>query len=205
MLRNKPITYAHHRFIFLVALMLAVPIVAAETVYVTDELRLGLHNTPDGSDAAFRMLTSGTQLEVLGRTQYYARVRTADGIEGWTKAGYLITEKPARARLLELEAEVAGLTERLQSADSELRGASDRVAGLQEQAFAATSSAAESAEELDGLRSENERLRARLGGVSIPLSWAVILAVLAGFAGMAGGRAWIDHQNRKRHGGFRLY
>jgi hypothetical protein len=75
-----------------------------ETVYVTDVLRLGLQATSDIDDRAFDTLLSGTELDVLERVPSFARVRTADGREGWVRSAYLVTDKPAQLRLLDLEA-----------------------------------------------------------------------------------------------------
>ena len=82
---------------------------AAETAYVTDSLRLGLHAASDTSDRPFENLLSGTAVEVLERNTNYARVKLADGREGWVKAVYLVTEKPAAARVIELESEIDSL------------------------------------------------------------------------------------------------
>src|SRR5688572_18171370 len=82
---------------------------SAETAYVTDVLRLGIHATADTSDRAFDNLVSGTAVEVLERNPNFARVRLADGREGWVRATYLVTTAPAAARIVELEAQVAAL------------------------------------------------------------------------------------------------
>jgi SH3 domain protein len=103
------------RLIFAGFAMLLVAITAgAETAYVTDSLRLGLHQAADTSGRAFRTLDSGQQLEILSQNRNYARVALPDGTQGYVKAAYLVTEKPAKlivaetqARVEELEAELA--------------------------------------------------------------------------------------------------
>ena len=66
-----------------IVLLLLLPCAAlAETAYVTDTLRLGLHQAADASDRPFRNLESGQAMEVLSRTQYYAHVQLPDGTEG---------------------------------------------------------------------------------------------------------------------------
>ena len=77
-------------------LILLPALVAAETAYVTDNLRLGLHAAEDTSDRAFRFLESGQAMEVLSRNRNYANVRLPDGTEGWVKSAYLVEEKPAK-------------------------------------------------------------------------------------------------------------
>ncbi len=201
LLTIKPVRH----FILICLSAVCIPLASAQTAYVTDKLRLGLHNASDTSDTPFRMLESGTQLEVIERTRLYARVRTLDGVEGWTKAGFLIDEKPARARLAELEAQISSLDGQLKTARSELEEATGRVSALQEQAFTATSSAEEIGEELSELESETAKLRARVGGFSVPFSWAFLTSIVTLGAGFLAGLTWIDRQIRKRHGGFRLY
>ncbi len=74
----------------------------AETAYVTDNLRLGLHEAADTSDRSFRTLESGQELEIITRDRNYANVRLPDGVEGNVKAAYLVFEKPARLIVAEL-------------------------------------------------------------------------------------------------------
>src|SRR5690606_9243784 len=88
----------------------------AETAYVTAILQLGLHQASVTSDRPLHNLPSGTRPEILERTALYARVRTVEGAEGWVKAGYLVSETPARYRLAELES-------RLEALDAELAAA----------------------------------------------------------------------------------
>ena len=95
---------------------------SAETLYVTDSLRLALYASEDMSDRPLANLTSGAPVQVLDRSASLARVRTAAGEEGWVKATYLVPEKPARTRVAELEAELAGL----RSENAEYRGARER-------------------------------------------------------------------------------
>ena len=100
---------------------------AAETAYVTDSLRLGLHAASDTSGRPFENLISGAAVEVLERNTNYARVRLVDGREGWVKAMYLVTLKPAAARVAELEAEIATLKEAATAAKTAQSGGRARA------------------------------------------------------------------------------
>src|SRR5690606_41004561 len=84
---------------------------AAETAWVTDNLRLGLHQASDTSDRAFRTLESGQEVEVLSRDRYYAQVRLPDGTVGYVKVAYLVDEKPAVLIVDEARAESQRLRE----------------------------------------------------------------------------------------------
>lgn len=168
----------------------------ADTAYVTDVLQLGLHQAQDTSDAPFRNLASGAELEILEQVPRFARVRTIDGEEGWVRSAYLVTEQPARHRVAELEAAVADLNARLVSL---------AAATVDEPLAAAPGGAVQDA--LAELRSENEAYQAQLEAYrgSVPWSWvwpALALALLAGFiAGL-----WcLDAHIRRRHGGFRTW
>lgn len=86
-----------------------------DTMYVTDMLQLGMHHAQDTSDEAFRNLVSGTEVTVLERAPDFARVRTADGAEGWVRSFYLVAEQPARSRVAELEARVGALEQENQA------------------------------------------------------------------------------------------
>ena len=80
----------------IIGVLILLPVfAAAETAYVTDNLRLGLHTAEDTSDRAFRFLESGQAMEVLVRDRNYANVRLPDGAEGWVKSAFLVEEKPA--------------------------------------------------------------------------------------------------------------
>lgn len=179
----------------------------AETAYVTDSLRLGLHNTDDTSDKPFENLVSGTALEVIERNANYARVRTPGGQEGWVKSAYLVDDKPAQLRVAELEAELAGLRGEADQARTARSSAEDELNRLGKQVAATTGSTDAIHDTLGRLKSENEAYEARLDSYrgSLPLPWVAAALVLTLVAGFAGGLWWLDALIRRRHGGFRVY
>jgi SH3 domain protein len=180
---------------------------AAETGYVTDMLRLGLHEASDTSDEPIENLTSGTALEVLERTSLYLRVRTEQGREGWVKAAYVVGEKPARARVAELEAETAVLREALEQANAARTEAEGTASRLGARAEAREDSRDAVGETLARLRRENEDLEGRLERYrdSVPRLWAGAALVVALVGGFLLGVWWLAALIRRRHGGFRIY
>ena len=179
----------------------------AETAYVTDSLRLGLHRAEDTSDRPFENLVSGTPLEVIERNSNYARVRTSGGQEGWVKSAYLVDEKPAQLRVAELEAELAGLRGQFDQVRNAHSSAADELNRLGKQVAATTGSADAIQDTLGRLKSENEAYEARLESYrrSLPLPWVAAALVVTLVAGFSAGLWWLDALIRRRHGGFRIY
>jgi SH3 domain protein len=179
----------------------------AETAYVTDSLRLGIHAASDTNDRPFDSLISGTPMEVLDRTTNYARVRLTDGREGWVKAMYLETEKPPAARILELEGEVASMTGAVAAAKAAQARAEQELGKLTSQLQATTGSSEAVQDTLARLKSENEAYGDRLDAYrySLPLRWIAVAVLIALTAGFLSGVWWLDALIRRRHGGFRVY
>jgi SH3 domain protein len=180
---------------------------AQETAYVTDMLQLGLHEESDTSGDAIENLVSGTELTVLERVPNYARVRTADGQEGWVRSFYLVDEKPARLRLAEAEAEIARLEQALSAMRSENEQSADATQSLVTRAQQELAAAAAAEQALAELERENaayaERIELYRG--ALPWPWIAGALVVALAAGFLAGWWWLDASIRRRYGGFRMY
>jgi SH3 domain protein len=181
--------------------------VLAETAYITDNLRLGLHQAADTSDRQFRTLESGQVLEILSRDVNYANVRLPDGVEGYVKAAYLVFEKPAKL----IVAETQGTADSLQSEIEEMKAAfaapAATIESLQQQLEASTVAIESSNADVAALSAELNDFRNRQGTYkySLPFKWvggAMFVCLLAGFLL---GLWWIDQRIRRRHGGVRVY
>jgi SH3 domain protein len=182
-------------------------VAAAETAYVTDSLRLGLHAAPDTSDRAFETLVSGTVVEVLERSPNYARVRLGDGREGWVKATFLVASKPAAARVAELEAEMLTLKDAATAATTAQAAAEHSLARYTAELQAKTGSAETVQETVDRLQQENRAHEERLEAYrhSLPIKWVIPALVVVLVGGFLAGLWWLDALIRRRHGGFRVY
>jgi SH3 domain protein len=180
---------------------------AAETAYVTDQLRLGLHQAADTSDRAFRTLESGQELEILSRERNYARVRLPDGTVGHVKAAYLVTEKPAALIVAEARAEAERLRGELEDAMRRFAGPASTIAALEQQAAEHLAALEESRSRIAELSAQNERYAARQERYqhSLPLAWVAGALGVCLLAGFLGGLWWLDYRSRSRHGGFRIY
>ena len=179
----------------------------AETAYVTDNLRLGLHQSENTSDRAFRMLDSGQSLEVLYRDGNYANVQLPDGMQGFVKAAYLVSDKPARLILAETIAERDALRAELAATKESLAEPAAAIATLESQRDELGASLKIAQSKIAGLQEQNESLgglQERYRG-SLPLSWVLAALAVALVAGFLLGNWWVDHRIRKRHGGIRIY
>ncbi len=100
--------------LFSILLVLAV-IVKAETVYVIDELKIGLHEDSSIDSPIIKLVASGTQMTVIERDNELVLVQGADGIRGWVNSKYLVTEKPGKSRIIELEKNNEALKKEIES------------------------------------------------------------------------------------------
>ena len=189
-------------------LLLLLPCAAlAETAYVTDTLRLGLHQAADTSDRPFQNLESGQEMEVLSRTQYYAHVQLPDGTQGYVKAGFLVDEKPAKLVVAETQAEVDRLSTELEETRQAFAAPAATIDSLRAQVGDLETRLATSEETAASLQEENTDLRESQARnqILVPLKWVGGVAAACVVAGLLFGLWWTDHRSRKRHGGIRIY
>jgi len=182
-------------------------LILADTAYVTDILRLGLHEAEDTSDQPFRTLVSGAELEVLQRVPNYALVQTADGQQGWVKSAYIVATKPAQLRVSEVEAALEVMRDELSRAQIAQEAAEFQTEQLGRNIRAREDSSDAVLDTLARLRSDTESYETRLEAYrsSVPLSWVAVALAVALVGGFLAGMWCLDVLIRKRHGGFRVY
>jgi hypothetical protein len=178
-------------------------IAIAETVYVTDELRLGLYQGEQTSGRPFKTLTSGDALEILERSLMSIQVRTESGEVGWVKTAYIVSEEPGRRRAKRLEAQNTQLEAGLEAAKAEISNGQLQIDELNRNLTEANAGI----EELPAVQAANAELQQELAqsGSLIPASWAIIAGALALLGGFAAGYLWLDRKVRRQFGGVRVY
>jgi SH3 domain protein len=179
----------------------------AETAYVTDMLQLGVHGAPDTSDTAFTFLKSADSVEVLERNLFYARVRLADGREGWVRTTFLVDEPPPRLRVETVENERDRTAADLEKLRGRFNQQKSKLSELEKIISANDAGVQAEQEELEQLRAANNDLEERLKAYrySLPVFWLLIGIILSLGAGFCGGWWWFDNRSRTRHGGFRVH
>jgi len=178
-----------------------------QTAYVTDNLRLGLYEAEDTSGRPTRMLESGQAMEILSRDRNYANVQLPDGSEGWVKATYLVEIKPAKLIVAEITAERDALLTELADTKQAFAAPAATIDSLKKDVMSFETQLAEVSAEVSALEEENASIRGLKDQYkgSLPLRWVAIAIAVCLVAGFLLGMWWVDRQNRKRHGGIRIY
>ena len=91
--------------------LLAVATIArAETVYVSDVLKLAVRSGPGSENKSIALTESGQQLELIKSVDDWSLVRLANGTEGYVLARYLTTVPPCRFLYRQLQDKTKDLT-----------------------------------------------------------------------------------------------
>jgi SH3 domain protein len=181
--------------------------VQAESIYVTDMLRLDMYPTEEMTGPSMHKLKSGDRMDLLERKGRYARVRIDGGLEGWVKSLYLVEEEPARTRVNKLEKANTGLEATVKKLRSQLAGEQGAVAELKQKQSGSAELTAATETEIANLREQNAGLEEKMSqyASSVPLSWLLIAMLLTLAGGVAGGWYFVDRRSRSKHGGYRVY
>jgi SH3 domain protein len=193
---------------WLIGIIGLLPLLAiAETVYVTDNLRLGMHQAADTSDRPFRNLDSGQAVEILSRDRNYAHVRLPDGVSGYVKAAYLVVDKPAKLIVAETQADKDRLQAELDDLRKQFEGPAETIASLEQQAAELGTQLESSRQRVMELDQQNDDLRSRQAQYqySMPLFWVAGAIGVSIVGGLLLGLWWVDRRSRQRHGGIRIY
>ncbi len=102
---------------------------AQQTAYVTDNLEITLRSGQGNDFRIIRLLTSGTELQVLEPGDAWTRVRVG-GDEGWVRSIYLQDEPGANARLEQVMTELQRLRQENRALGDQLAQAEAQVETL---------------------------------------------------------------------------
>ena len=199
----------------------------AETLYVIEQLVVGVSSAPDASGERVATLKSGDRVEVIERAGDEVHVRLASGREGWVRASYLSAEEPLRVRLAQREADLARLGDELNRLRAQLHAgaaatgspaanaagsgaASTPAASAPAASASVTSSSAASA---SGEAAAAEPGITQAGALFSageerprPLWPWTFAAALIGFGiGFGLGALMLDRHIRRKYGGLRIY
>jgi SH3 domain protein len=124
----------HHikvRYLLFSTVLLFAAIVQAETVYVIDELKIGLHEERTIDSPIVKLVSSGTSLSVIDRAGELTQVQDNDGIRGWINNKYIVAEKTGKVRIKELENTNKALQQEIESLKAKTTTAPANVSEVQ--------------------------------------------------------------------------
>jgi Bacterial SH3 domain len=179
----------------------------AESLYVVEQLVVGVSSAPDESGERVATLKSGDRVELLERAGEQVHVRLANGREGWVRASYLSAEEPLRVRLAQRDAEVARLNEEVSLLKTQLRAnpaapASAAVASAS--AGGAAPSAATAAAQEPGAPPASSLFSAE-ERPHTPWPWTLAASLIGFGLGFGLGALMLDRHIRRKYGGLRIY
>jgi hypothetical protein len=179
-------------------LLAATPFASAESLYVIEQLVVGVNDAPGETGQRIAQVLSGDRVEVLERLDDEAHVRLGNGTEGWMQAAYLSAELPLRRqladRLRDLETARTELTRtrtELETARTEAATAPASPPPLESAALIPTERP---------LFPPRPALDTRLA-----LPWVAVACALALLAGFGIGWRVLDRRIRRKYGGLRIY
>ncbi len=84
--------------------------VMAETAYIVDQLLVGLHQDKDIDSPIIKVLSTGTEVDIINREGDFAEIREMNENKiGWVDASYLMLDKPAKVQLIKLQTKIQEL------------------------------------------------------------------------------------------------
>lgn len=91
------------------------PLALADTQYVSDLLIISVKDgqTPDAATIGY--LRSAAALEVLEETEELMHIQTEDGLEGWVRKKFIVSDKPKAVIIAELEQKITRLEDELKT------------------------------------------------------------------------------------------
>jgi SH3 domain protein len=131
----------------------------AETVYVSDVIKLSVRSGPGTEHKSIAVTESGQQLELIKSGEEWSLVRLANGAEGYVLSRFLTTVQPGRFQYGQLQDKIKALTAQaagLAEENSRLKAANEKLA-------AAVSGGQK---QIDSLRSEYETFKQEASDVA---------------------------------------
>lgn len=188
-------SYFLSSIISLIVLSCSVTVNAAEYVYISDNLRVGVRTEPVSGVPPISVVFTGMRLEVHEKVDGYVKITTDKGVTGWIKDIYVTKKAPA---IIQLNA----LRKKYDNLKKELSQGSDTSSILEKANMALT----DQVDKLKAERREWSQDRAKIMASQYKESswfWLVGILVLIVLS-FAAGVFWYKMQVMKRLGGLKV-
>lgn len=186
----------HYYFcLILLSFIMSHTVHAAEYIYISDNLRVGIRAQPVSGMLPISVAFTGMRLKVEERIEGYIKVTTSKGVTGWIKDIYATKEAPATIQLKHLRTQHKKLKE-------EHAKSLNAYATLEKANLALNEKVTELKAERRELENERATLMAKQYNDS---TWFWVAGIiLLVFACFAAGAMWYRTQAMKRLGGLRV-
>ena len=114
-------------FITAFILSASVSSVLAETRYVSDRLIVSVREGQDPNAAVLGYIETGTPVDILEEKENLLKIRTKDGIEGWVRAQYIVSEKPKALIVENMKNEITALNKEIEALKNNQYSASNTL------------------------------------------------------------------------------
>lgn len=203
-----------HKLLTLFILLIFFPVNSlAETIFVTDSLKLKLRVTANNNAEVVTTLDSGQKLTLVEKQKRFTRVRTSDGKLGWVQSWFLTDKPPATYKVASLTTENESLKNKLATATSKLKNFDSETSKENEQLKTTVASLSNKIESLtqrrNDLESQLESQASELAKYEFAEKYNLNLIILLFFlfsflTGVVSYRIWSGMQERKRLWGYQL-
>lgn len=173
--------------------------VSAKSVYVGDNLRVGVREAPSSHAPPFSVVLTGMKLKVLDKQPGFLKIETDKGVSGWVKDIYVTDTAPAKIQMETLKRELQENKVLLQDLEETAKILEMSNRGL--------------LEEIDVLKQERSRLQLEKARSDYLLNeddnsqlwwWLSLGMLLLSAASFTSGMIWYRQQTMKRLGGLRV-
>ena len=102
-------------YILAITICITSMVVHAEVAYVTDKIKIGLHQEASNESPIIKLVPSGTKLNIIERENDLIYAEEPEGDRGWLNSQNILNSKPGRTKVIELETVNKELEKKIQT------------------------------------------------------------------------------------------
>ena len=106
-------------YILAITICITSMVVHAEVAYVTDKIKIGLHQEASNESPIIKLVPSGTKLNIIERENDLIYAEEPEGVRGWVNSQNILNSKPGRTKVIELETVNKELEKKIQALQNE--------------------------------------------------------------------------------------